>query len=107
MLRSFIALVGRNLAPNRAAIWITALANVTAALVPVLSDVGAEEIVAPVVGLNALCLMFLRGWQQFEKAGQTDQLETLAIERQLAAMETAKGNKPKGADAARALGLSR
>lgn len=105
MLRRFVALIGRNLAPNRIAIWIAVLANVTGAALPLVTDLGIAELGPPLAGINALCLMFLKGWQQFERAGQTDQLEALAMERQLAAMQGVP--KPKGADAARALGLSR
>lgn len=107
MIPRITALIRRNLAPNRLAIWITALANITGALLPLVSDLGIAELGPPLAGINALCLMFLKGWQQFERAGQTDALEDRAIERQLAAMEAAKGNRPAGQDAARKLGLSR
>ncbi len=56
------------LTPNRAAVYLTALANITAALLPILTDVGFEQLIAPVAGINAVAVMFLKGWQQYEKA---------------------------------------
>lgn len=60
--------------PNRVALYVTALANALGALIPVLTDLGATDVVAPLVGINALCLMFLKGWQNMETADYQAQL---------------------------------
>lgn len=118
MIARFIALVGRNLAPNRLAIWVTALANVTGALIGLLSDLGVEQTATLVValgGLNALCVIFLKGWQQFERAIQQDQLMENELRYQARAVAgvyapagaNAAPKKAAGQDAAKRLGLSR
>lgn len=119
MLRSswgrFVALIGRNLAPNRAAIWVTALANVTGALVTMLSSFTIEQtsgVVAGLVGLNTLCVVFLKGWQQYERAGQQDQLTENELRYQVHARSggynpTPTPKQPAGQDAAKRLGLKR
>lgn len=56
------------LTPNRITVYLTVFANVTAAVLSVVTDVGATNLIAPVAGINAVALMFLKGWHQFEQA---------------------------------------
>ncbi len=56
---------------NRIAIYITAVIDITAALTTVLADLDTSQtgsVVAALAGINALAVMFLRGWQQYERA---------------------------------------
>lgn len=106
MVLRILGLIGRNLAPNRLAIWITALANITGALVGLLADLGVEQtatLVIAVAGLNTLCVVFLRGWQQFERALQQDNLmenelkyQQRAIAGEYAPVPQQKAAKPSG-----------
>ena len=83
-----------NLTPNRVAVFVGALANITAALLPVLTDVGATDLIAPVAGLNALLVMFLKGWQMYEKAiYEAEQLQYAHAARVEA---TAQATAPRG-----------
>lgn len=75
--------------PNRLAVYVAAVFNITAALVPVLTDIGATDLLGPVAGVNALALMFLKGWQQYEKAEYQDSLHQRALTREHAAQQEA------------------
>lgn len=101
--RSSWGLLKANLKPNRIAVLVGLLANATAALLPVLTEVGATSLIAPVAGFNAVLLIFLRGWQQWEKFNyEQAQITTAAA---LQAEARAQATRP--ADAAKQLGLRR
>lgn len=57
--------------PNRIALYLTAAADLVAALAPFILDFGGSEkiaaYVASVLGVNAVVVTWLRGWQQYEE----------------------------------------
>lgn len=72
LVPAVVAFVKRQLVPNRITIWLTVFVNLTGALVTALGDLGVGQtagVVTALVGINAVAAMFLKGWQQFEKAG--------------------------------------
>ena len=82
---------------NRIAIYITAAVDITAAVATVVADLDPSQtggVVAALAGVNALAIVFLKGWQQFENASyQHDLIEkqrVAALEVQLGQADLAK-----------------
>jgi len=57
--------------PNRIAIYLTAAGDLVAALAPFIIDFGGSEKIAAytasILGVNAVVVTWLRGWQQYEE----------------------------------------
>lgn len=86
--RALAALKG--LTPARVVLYVTVLANLTAALVPVVTDAGYEQLVAPLLGVNAMAAMFLRGWHAWEKAQyDAEKMQYIASREDVARAEQA------------------
>jgi len=86
-----------NLSANRIAIYVTALAGLVTALLPVVTDLGLTEVAGILGGLLAVTAVvskFLDGWQQYEGAIYQQQLiqaqHIARQEQQQAAVEAAQ-----------------
>lgn len=57
--------------PNRIAIYLTAAGDLVAALAPFIFDFGGSEkvaaYVASILGVNAVVVTWLNGWQRYEE----------------------------------------
>lgn len=56
--------------PNRIALYLTAVGDLVAALAPFILDFGGSEkiaaYVASILGVNAVVVAWLQGWQKYE-----------------------------------------
>lgn len=69
--------------PNRVAIYLTVLGDVLAAVLVVAADLQSESAIAVLtaaVAVNAKVLVWLKGWQQTEKASYQARLTNLQRE---------------------------